>query len=261
VWYNNKLILLQEDRVWIDKPFYTLKHSVMYDMNTLDFVRHKMHSKCMFVLFSMTFDVSEVTLRTQQATKPLPNLNIYRLNMKRRSAYPTWFHEYLDDECSIYVKRRPMKCTEDICVFSPGGAAPASRFNGNMTYNPQNLIPVVRKKKNSAKRLGKMLNQAHHLGSNNKLVGDSEYTQKFTNYPSELIFFDVESNTVHETQKPVKLLEYLVKTYSNENDVVLDNCMGSGTTGVACVRTGRRFIGMEKDETFFNLAKERIGAA
>lgn len=65
----------------------------------------------------------------------------------------------------------------------------------------------------------------------------------------------------HPTQKPVALLEYLIKTYTNEEDVVLDNCMGSGSTGVAAVNTNRNFIGMELDETYFQIAKERIKSA
>jgi site-specific DNA-methyltransferase (adenine-specific) len=101
----------------------------------------------------------------------------------------------------LLANYRPMKCTEDICVFSKGGAAAASKKKGNMTYNPQNLIPVDIKKKNSKERIGKMLNQSHHLGPNNKLISNSEYSQKFTNYPIELIAFDIEYDTIHETQK------------------------------------------------------------
>lgn len=158
----------------------------------------------------------------------------------------------------LLANYRPMKCTEDICVFSPGGAAAASRHKGNMTYNPQGLLPVEIKKKNSQKRIGKMLNQAHHLGPNNKLIGDSEYTQKFTNYPIELIEFDIESTTIHETQKPVKLIEYLIQTYSNEGNMVLDNTMGSGTTGVGCVNTNRKFIGIEIEKKYFDLSCDRL---
>ena len=160
----------------------------------------------------------------------------------------------------LLANYRPMKCTEDICIFSPGGAAAASRHKGNMTYNPQNLIPKEVKKRNSASRIGKMLNQSHHLGPNNKLTGNSEYTQKFTNYPTELIEFDIESTTVHETQKPVKLLEYLINTYSNEGDVVLDSTMGSGSTGVACLNTNRKFIGIEKSDDYYKLSCERISS-
>lgn len=158
----------------------------------------------------------------------------------------------------LLANYRPMKCTEDICVFSKGGAAAASRNTGNMTYNPQNLIPTNIKKKNSKERIGKMLNQEHHLGKNNKLISNCEYTQNFTNYPNELIEFDIEYDTIHETQKPVKLIEYLIKTYSNEGDVVLDNTMGSGTTGIGCLNTNRKFIGIEKEEKYFKLSKFRI---
>lgn len=158
----------------------------------------------------------------------------------------------------LLANYRPMKCTEDICVFSKGGAAAASRTTGNMTYNPQGLIPTNIKKRNSKERIGKMLNQEHHLGKNNKLISNSEYTQKFTNYPNELIEFDIEYDTIHETQKPVKLIEYLIKTYSNEGEIVLDNTMGSGTTGIGCLNTNRKFIGIEKEEKYFKLSKYRI---
>jgi site-specific DNA-methyltransferase (adenine-specific) len=158
----------------------------------------------------------------------------------------------------LLANYRPMKCTEDICVFSKGGAAAASRHTGNMTYNPQGLIPTNIKKKNSKERIGKMLNQEHHLGKNNKLISNSEYTQNFTNYPNELIEFDIEFDTIHETQKPVKLIEYLIQTYSNINDLVLDNTMGSGTTGIGCLNTNRKFIGIEKEEKYFKLSKYRI---
>jgi site-specific DNA-methyltransferase (adenine-specific) len=154
-----------------------------------------------------------------------------------------------------------MKCTEDICVFSPGGAAAASRHKGNMTYNPQNLVPVNIVKKNSEKRIGKMLNQVHHLGPNNKLTSDTEYKQSFTNYPTELIEFDIEFDTIHETQKPIKLIEYLIKTYSNEGDLILDNAMGSGTTGIGCVNTNRQFIGIELEKKYFDLSHQRILSA
>jgi site-specific DNA-methyltransferase (adenine-specific) len=158
----------------------------------------------------------------------------------------------------LLANYRPMKCTEDICVFSQGGAAAASRKKGNMTYNPQGLTPVDIKKKNSAQRIGKMLNQSHHLGPNNKLISNTEYSQKFTNYPNELLEFDIEYDTIHETQKPVKLIEYLIKTYSNEGDTVLDNTMGSGTTGIGCVNTNRKFIGIEMENKYFKLSKHRI---
>jgi site-specific DNA-methyltransferase (adenine-specific) len=161
----------------------------------------------------------------------------------------------------LLANYRPMKCIEDICVFSKGGAAAASIKTGNMTYNPQGLKAVNIKKQNSEKRIGKMLNQVHHLGANNKLLSNAEYTQKYTNYPIELIEFDIESSTIHETQKPVKLIEYLILTYSNEGEVVLDNTMGSGTTGVGCINTRRKFIGIELTEKYYKLSKHRIREA
>ena len=73
-----------------------------------------------------------------------------------------------------------------------------------------------------------------------------------------MIKFNRDKNTTHPTQKPVALLEYLVKTYTNEGNIVLDNCMGSGSTGVACANANRKFIGIERDENYFNIAKERM---
>ena len=158
----------------------------------------------------------------------------------------------------LLANYRPMKQTEDVVVFSPAGAAAASRNGRNMTYNPQGLIEKKVKKKNNPKRLGKFLHNPEFMGKNNKLLHETEYEQKYTNYPSEIIEFGLDKNVVHPTQKPVALMEYLIKTYSNENETVLDNCMGSGTTGVACVNTNRNFIGIERDEKYYDTAKSRI---
>lgn len=159
----------------------------------------------------------------------------------------------------LLANYRPMKETEDVLIFSPGGAAAASSRNGkNMKYNPQGLIEKKIKKKNNPNRLGKFLHNPEHLGENNKLLHESEYEQKWTNYPSEIIEFGLDRNVIHPTQKPIALMEYLIKTYSDENDTILDNCMGSGTTGVAAVNTNRDFIGMEMDKEYFEIAKQRI---
>ena len=158
----------------------------------------------------------------------------------------------------LLANYRPMKQTEDIVVFSPAGAAAASRHGGNMTYNPQGLIEKRVKKKNSAKRLGNFLHNPEHMGKGNKLLHETEYEQKYTNYPSEIIEFGLDKDSIHPTQKPVALMDYLIKTYSNENEVVLDNCMGSGTTGVSAVKCNRKFIGIEKDKHYFDLASDRI---
>jgi len=159
----------------------------------------------------------------------------------------------------LHANARPMKETEDILVFSPLGASGGSvKANKNMTYNPQGLIEKNVKKKNNAKRLGKFLHQPDHMGAGNKLLHETEYEQKYTNYPSEIIEFGLDRNIIHPTQKPVALMEYLILTYSNEGDIVLDNCMGSGTTGVAAVNTNRNFIGIEMDDKYYSMSCERI---
>ena len=76
--------------------------------------------------------------------------------------------------------------------------------------------------------------------------------------PGNILYFDKPTNGFHPTEKPVPLLEYLIKTYTHEGDTVLDNCMGSGSTGVACIKNNRNFIGFELDEKYFNIAKERL---
>ena len=158
----------------------------------------------------------------------------------------------------LLANYRPMKETEDVVIFSPGGAAAASRNGKNMTYNPQGLIEKKVKKKNNAKRLGKFLHNPEHMGENNKLLHESEYEQKWTNYPSEIIEFGLDRDVIHPTQKPVALMEYLIKTYSNEGEIVLDNCMGSGTTAMACKGTKRNFIGCDLDEKYATLAESWV---
>jgi len=138
----------------------------------------------------------------------------------------------------LNAKRMPMKLHEDVLVFSAKVA----------TYNPQGLRPF--------KKLVRR-------GGNGGNFGDSgrENFQEFTNYPRSILRVDSEAKPVHPTQKPVALMEYLIRTYTNPGDVVLDNTMGSGTTGVACMNTGRAFIGIEKDEGYFAIAQQRIEAA
>ena len=126
------------------------------------------------------------------------------------------------------------------------------------TYNPQGLISLKKPIINRAE--SRRTTQIYHLSKNK-----NDSIQGFTNYPKNLIEFDNEAmdsrKRFHPTQKPVALLEYLIKTYSNEGETVLDNCMGSGSTGVAAVNTGRNFIGFELDEKYFEIAKQRIDDA
>jgi site-specific DNA-methyltransferase (adenine-specific) len=142
---------------------------------------------------------------------------------------------------------RPMTNHELIIVFSNGGTA--KNANPRMNYYPLGLVKsgiVVKGKK------------AKHSAHRIRNTDQEDYVQEFTNYPKTVITFGNEGKTVHPTQKPISLLEYLVKTYTQENDTVLDFTMGSGTTGVACKNLNRKFIGIEMDDKYFELAKKRI---
>ena len=136
------------------------------------------------------------------------------------------------------AKKQPLRNIEEVCVFHV------------KEYKPQGLVEYNKPSRNGAKE-----------SSNYGKGKTNSYTQAWTNYPKQLLSFDSVQRVEHPTQKPVALLEYLIKTYTNEGETVLDNCAGSGTTGVACVNTGRKFIGIEKDEGYFKIAQERIDNA
>lgn len=116
-------------------------------------------------------------------------------------------------------------------------------------YNPQGLIPIERKKSNKGKG-----GNIGHLSSENKR---DDYIQKFKNYPTEHLKF-IRDRGLHPTQKPVALFEYLIKTYTNEGDIVLDNVAGSGTTGAACDNTNRQFILIEKEKKYCDIIRKRL---
>ena len=139
---------------------------------------------------------------------------------------------------SMLAKKRPLKYHEDIIVF----------YKKQPVYNPQ-----MREGKTQSKASG---GYSDNYGNINTI----RYKNNLY-YPRSILDFKACHNMqgkVHPTQKPVDLLEYLIKTYTNENETVLDFTMGSGSTGVACMNTNRRFIGIELDENYFNIAKDRI---
>lgn len=144
------------------------------------------------------------------------------------------------------ANRQPLRNYEDILVF----------YNHQCIYNPQGLITLEAPKEITRK---KPANDTVTAGENDGSLCKT-YIKKYTNYPSQILSFSSEGNTVHPTQKPVALFEYLIKTYTNCGDTVLDNCIGSGTTAVACINTKRNFIGIEKEEKYYNIAKERINS-
>lgn len=152
----------------------------------------------------------------------------------------------------INSHQRPIKYHEDIVVFSSGAAAVGG---DNMCYNPQGLVDCGRKVVKNRHRDSVL--DIMHSGINNKNKINT-YIQTHKNYPTTIIKFDNDKTKQHPTQKPVALMEYLIKTYSNEGAVVLDFCMGSGTTGVACKTLKREFIGIELLEEYYNTAVKRI---
>lgn len=155
-----------------------------------------------------------------------------------------WYWKKNNKTGFSYARYQPMRCIEDICVF----------YKKMPTYNPQGLKTIENGQLRRAKNVKK--DSVYKMDTLSK-----EHTQKYTGYPIHLLDFKNEAtgkNRLHPTQKPVALLEYLIKTYTHEGETVLDNCMGSGSTGAAALNTGRRFLGIEKDNHYYNVARERI---
>lgn len=161
------------------------------------------------------------------------------------------------DKCSnfLHAKNQPRKLTEDILVFSKEGSGFVHNSKNKCTYNPQMIDRKPRKPTKNTKRSDKL----NEIRDGKIILNSGDDFQSDKNYPSNIVYFPTEHfNRNHPCQKPVSLIEYLLKTYSNEKDSILDNCMGSGSTGVACLNTNRRFIGIELDENYFNIAKQRL---
>ena len=168
------------------------------------------------------------------SAQPFTTKLIYS-NLKNFKYCWYWLKPYSTGFC--FAKYQPMRKIEDICVF----------YRKGCTYYPQGLKPIENAK-TKQKRKGNIYGGL-----------DKAYTPKYTNYPTNILkFAGINKNRLHPTQKPVDLLEYLIKTYTLPGEIVLDNCMGSGSTGEAALNTGRKFIGIEKDEHYFKIAKERL---
>lgn len=164
----------------------------------------------------------------------------------------TWIWEKSRPSGFAHAKNMPLKNYEDIIVFSSGKTGHIGQVKNRVPYNPQGLVYSPRTTRNTKVR-----------GDNESSFGNrpshkDSYVQEYTNYPNQILKFNSVTGAQHPTQKPVELMEYMIKTYINEWQTVLDNCMGSGTTGLACKNLNRKFIGIELDETYFNIAKERI---
>ncbi len=136
----------------------------------------------------------------------------------------------------LNAKRMPVRKHEQVLVF----------YEKPPTYNAQGLVEV--------NRVTKQGGCSDNYGQRNT----APYVQQYTNWPRDVLEISSEGKNVHPTQKPVALMEYFILTYTNEGDTVLDFCMGSGTTGIACANTGRKFIGIELDEKYFDIAVNRM---
>ena len=148
------------------------------------------------------------------------------------------------------AKKQPLRNIENISVF----------YKKWGCYNPQGLIEINKVNKNgSTVGGGIMRGEMTDEGRGSLRTSGKSYVQTHTNYPKQVLQYNREvGKTVHPTQKPIELLEYLIKTYTNENDTVLDFTMGSGSTGVACMNLDRHFIGIELDKDYFDIAKDRM---
>lgn len=135
----------------------------------------------------------------------------------------------------LNAKKQPMRSVEDILVF----------YREQSDYHPQGI-----------REHGKIKNRG--VGAKTNRECGAVNMQTHTGYPDQQLYFDRDIPSVHPTQKPVALMEYLIRTYTNPCELVLDNTMGSGTTGVACMNTDRRFIGIERDPDYFKIAEDRI---
>ena len=153
----------------------------------------------------------------------------------------TWTWDKANSTGFLNAKKQPLRQTEDVCVF----------YSAQPTYNPAMEIR------------GKPRTKGGYIkGEGTENYGKFSEVKTVSNeyYPTNLLRVSNadRASKVHPTQKPVALMEYLIRTYTNEGDTVLDNTMGSGTTGVAAVNTGRKFIGIERDDKYFAIAQKRI---
>jgi site-specific DNA-methyltransferase (adenine-specific) len=160
-------------------------------------------------------------------------------------------HIWIHNRSSNFAQApyRPLGMHENVSVFSNGGNSKNAKLR--MSYYPQGLIKLKEKKICKATRLN---GRAHR---SSKAV-QKDYVQEYTNYPNNILEYKKESARFHPTQKPVALMEYLIKTYTNEDELVLDFTMGSGTTGVAACNLGRKFIGIELGAKYYGIACGRV---
>lgn len=144
------------------------------------------------------------------------------------------------------AKKQPMRSHEDICLF----------YKNQCVYNPQYWYSTPYKTSKGKRKQTIPIIGDTPAGN----IRTETINKDGKRYPLSIVEFSRDSEKIHPTQKPVALFEYLIKTYTNEGDLVLDNCIGSGTTAIAAINTNRRWIGIEKDQTYYEKALARITA-
>lgn len=164
----------------------------------------------------------------------------------------TWTWEKERPSNFFAAKFQPLNNTEDIAVFGKGGCNNGTK--NPLRYFPQGIQEIDRVAKNC--NTGGKIGKEHKTSLNDGRL----YHQKTTGYPKKTIKFNNDLNTWHPTQKPVALCEYLIKTYTLNSEIVLDNCIGSGTTAIAAINTNRNYIGIEKDPKYYELSRERVAS-
>jgi site-specific DNA-methyltransferase (adenine-specific) len=165
----------------------------------------------------------------------LSNKKMWKYNLVWDKVLPTGF---------LNANRMPLRSHEEICIF----------YKRQPTYNPQKVKGKPSHSRGKPKEYENNNYGDFEFVDNSKELGDMKHPVSIVRFPKPH-----PSVSVHPTQKSVEVCEWLIKSYTNEGEWVLDNCMGSGSTGVACKNTGRHFIGIELDKNYFNIAKERIG--
>lgn len=241
-----------------------MKTNVIYNMDCLDGMKNLPDNSIDLILCDLPYNVTSMKWdclipfdklweQYKRIIKPTGNIvlfsaglftfNLIQSNLKDFRYKLIWKKNVPTGMSS--AKYRPMKYYEEICVFG----------NSKSVYNPI-MKPRV--------GIGKACyNYDHYCGDNNHLDLEKQKRRYDPDWvqPSDVLEFNVVPNRngkLHPTQKPVELLEYLIKTYSNEGSVILDNCIGSGSTAIAAINTNREYIGYELDEVYYNITLDRI---
>lgn len=172
------------------------------------------------------------------------NFEMFRFEMIWQKSRSMGFH---------HSANMPLKNHESILIFSKAKIKHKGQSN-RMTYNPQGL-KIFNKLVNGDKSCKADFN-GHNFSR--KSTKNNKYIQKYTNYPTSILKIPSEGKILHPTQKSVELFEYLIRTFSNDNAIVLDNCAGVATTAIACINTNRNYICIEKDEKYYQIGLDRI---